>query len=65
MAGTILFTKVDRRIRGNRHLLDKLKAFNVPGRLILGVIPNNEAVSYAHHFHQRIFTYDLQSHAAR
>lgn len=61
----ILVTKMDRRIRGHRHLLDELKAHNVLGRLLLGVIPNNEAVSYAHHHHQCIFTYDPQAPASK
>lgn len=44
----ILVTKMDSRIRGHKHLLDELKAHSVLGKLLLGVIPANEAVSYAH-----------------
>ena len=42
---------------GHNQLLDELKAHSVLGKLLLGVIPANEAVSYAHHQHQSLFTY--------
>lgn len=35
------------------------------GKLVLGVIPVNEAVSYAHHNHQSLFHYDPRSSASR
>ncbi len=61
----ILVTKLDMRVRGHRHLLDELKAHIVMGKLLCGVIPANEAVSYAHHNHQSIFAYDPQCPASK
>jgi chromosome partitioning protein len=61
----ILVTKMDSRIRGHKHLLDELKAHSVLGKLLLGVIPANEAVSYAHHHHQSLFSYSPKSAASR
>ncbi len=61
----ILVTKMDSRIRGHNHLLDELKAHPVLGKLMLGVIPSNEAVSYAHHQHQSLFTYSPKSAASK
>ncbi len=61
----ILVTKMDSRIRGHNHLLDELKAHGVLGKLLLGVIPANEAVSYAHHHHQSLFTYSPKCAASK
>ena len=61
----LLVTKMDHRIRGHRHLLDELKAHPVLGKLLLGVIPVNEAVSYAHANHQSLFQYDPRSSASK
>lgn len=61
----ILVTKMDSRIRGHNHLLDELKAHSVLGKLLLGVIPANEAVSYAHHHHQSLFAYSPKSAASK
>jgi chromosome partitioning protein len=61
----ILVTKMDTRIRGHNHLLDELKAHSVLGKLLIGVIPANEAVSYAHHNHQSIFNYDPKAPASK
>jgi cellulose biosynthesis protein BcsQ len=61
----ILVTKLDMRVRGHKHLLEELKAHSVLGKLICGVIPANEAVSYAHHNHQSIFAYDPQCPASK
>lgn len=61
----ILVTKMDSRIRGHKHLLDELKAHSVLGKLLIGVIPANEAVSYAHHQHQSIFSYSPKSAASK
>ncbi len=61
----ILVTKMDSRIRGHNHLLDELKAHGIVGKLLLGVIPANEAVSYAHHHHQSLFTYSPKSAASK
>jgi chromosome partitioning protein len=61
----LLVTKMDNRIRGHNHLLEELKTHPVLGKLLLGVIPANEAVSYAHRNHQSIFSYDPRASASR
>ena len=61
----ILVTKMDKRVRGHNHLLDELKAHSVLGKLLIGVIPANEAVSYAHHNHLSVFNYDPKAPASR
>jgi chromosome partitioning protein len=61
----ILVTKMDRRIRGHNHLLDELKGHSVLGKFLIGVIPANEAVSYAHHNHLSVFHYDPKAPASR
>jgi chromosome partitioning protein len=61
----LLVTKMDTRVRGHNHLLAELKAHPVLGKLLLGVIPQNEAVSYAHRDHQSLFTYDPRASASK
>jgi cellulose biosynthesis protein BcsQ len=61
----IVVTKMNSRIRGHNHLLDELKTHSVLGKLVIGVIPANEAVSYAHHNHLSIFSYDPKAPASR
>ncbi len=61
----ILVTKMDRRVRGHTRLLDELKTHPVLGKLLIGIIPANEAVSYAHQNHQSIFNYDAGSPASK
>ena len=56
---------MDCRIKGHTQLLEALKNHSVLGKLICGVIPANEAVSYAHNNHQSIFNYDPKSPASR
>ncbi|HEX2621496.1 MAG TPA: ParA family protein [Phototrophicaceae bacterium] len=63
--GGILVTKMDTRVKGHNHLLDELKAHNVLGKLLCGVIPANEAVSYAHRDHQSVFNYDPKAPASK
>ena len=63
--GGILVTKLDTRVRGHRHLLDELKNHNVLGKMLCGVIPANEAVSYAHRDHQNVFSYDPKAPASK
>src|SRR5215211_2588621 len=60
----LLVTKMDSRIRGHNHLLEELKSHSVLGQLLIGVIPANEAVSYAHHGHQSLFSYDPKASAS-
>ena len=61
----ILVTKMDKRVKGHNHLLDELKGHTVLGRLLCGVIPANEAVSYAHRNHLSVFNYDPQASASK
>lgn len=61
----IIVTKMDSRIKGHNHLLDELKGHNILGRLLCGVIPANEAVSYAHRSHMSIFSYAPKAPASR
>lgn len=61
----ILVTKMDSRVKGHNHLLDELKGHNILGRLLCGVIPANEAVSYAHREHLSIFSHDPKAPASR
>jgi chromosome partitioning protein len=61
----ILVTKMDSRVRGHNHLLDELKSHSILGKLLIGVIPANEAVSYAHHDHLSVFNYDPKAPASR
>jgi chromosome partitioning protein len=61
----LLVTKMDTRVRGHNHLLAELKTHPVLGKLLLGVIPQNEAVSYAHRDHQSLFTYDPRASASK
>lgn len=61
----ILVTKMNTRVRGHNHLLNELKTHNVLGKLLIGVIPANEAVSYSHQNHQSIFDYDPNAAASK
>jgi len=61
----IVITKMDSRIKGHIQLLDDLKSHPVLGKLICGVIPANEAVSYAHNNHQSVFSYDPKASASK
>ncbi len=53
------------RIRGHNHLLEELKGHSVLGKLVLGVVPANEAVSYAHQNHQSLFHHDPKAPASK
>jgi chromosome partitioning protein len=61
----IVVTKMDTRVKGHNHLLEELKSHSILGKLVLGVIPANEAVSYAHANHQSIFSYDPKAPASQ
>jgi chromosome partitioning protein len=61
----IVVTKMDKRVRGHHHLLEELKSHPQLNQLLLGVIPMNEAVSYAHRGHTSIFAYDPKASASR
>lgn len=63
--GGIVITKMDRRVKGHTQLLEDLQGHPVLGKLICGVIPANEAVSYAHNSHQSVFAYDPKASASR
>jgi chromosome partitioning protein len=53
----ILVTKMDARVRGQHHLLNEIKGHSVLGKLLVGVVPVNEAVSYAHSSHLSVLHY--------
>ncbi|MBZ0278533.1 MAG: ParA family protein [Anaerolineae bacterium] len=61
----ILVTKMNSRIRGHNHLLNELRGHTVLGKLLVGVIPSNEAVSYAHQNHLSVFSYDPKAPASK
>ena len=61
----ILVTKMDKRVRGHHHLLNEIKSHPMLGKLLMGIIPMNEAVSYAHRSHRSIFAYDPQAAASQ
>jgi chromosome partitioning protein len=61
----VLVTKMDGRVRGHKDLLDELQAHSVLGNLLCGVVPQNEAVSYSHHNHMSVFSYDPKATASR
>lgn len=63
--GGILVTKMDKRVKGHKHLLEEIKAHKTLGRLLCGVIPMNEAVSYAHRSHRSIFNYEPKAPASQ
>lgn len=46
-------------------MLNELKAHPILGKLLLGVIPMNETVSYAYKAHRNVFAYDPRSAASR
>ncbi|MEL6403350.1 MAG: ParA family protein [Chloroflexota bacterium] len=62
--GGILITKMDGRIRGHREMVHTLRQHPQLGKLIVGIIPVNEAVSYSHHAQKSIFQYDQHCSAA-
>jgi len=61
----LLVTKMDKRVRGHRHLLDELKGHPILSKLLCGVVPMNEAISYAHRNHQSVFAYDPKATASK
>jgi chromosome partitioning protein len=56
--GGVIVTKMDNRVRGHKDLLEDLTGNNTLSKLLLGVIPQNEAVSYAHHNHMSVLDYN-------
>jgi chromosome partitioning protein len=60
----ILVTKMDKRVKGHHHLLNELKSHPMLGKLLMGVIPMNEAVSYAHAQHMSVLSYDPRATAS-
>jgi chromosome partitioning protein len=60
----ILVTKMDRRIKGHIDSLENLKSHESLGKLVYGIIPSNEAVSYAHAQHMSVLSYDPRAAAS-
>ncbi len=54
----VIVTKMDNRVRGHKDLLEDLTTNSVLSKLLLGIIPQNEAVSYAHHNHMSVLDYN-------
>jgi chromosome partitioning protein len=63
--GGVVVTKMNPRVRGHQHLVEQIKQNPTLSNLLLAVIPANEAVSYAHHKHQSLFTYDPSAAASK
>jgi chromosome partitioning protein len=61
----LLVTKMDKRVKGHHNMLDELKAHPTLSKLLCGVIPMNEAVSYAHRSHQSVFAHDPKASASQ
>ncbi|MEO1443160.1 MAG: ParA family protein [Chloroflexota bacterium] len=61
----VLVTKMDSRVRGHKDLLEELEGHPVLGQMLCGVVPQNEAVSYSHHNHMSVFSYDPKASASR
>ena len=60
----ILVTKMDRRIRGHIESVKNLRAHESLGKLVYGIIPSNEAVSYAHEQHISVMSYNPRASAS-
>ena len=60
----VLVTKMDKRVRGHHNMINDLKAHPMLGKLLCGVIPMNEAVSYAHRYHRSVFMQDPKAPAS-
>lgn len=52
-------------MRGHHNMLNELKAHPMLGKLLLGIIPMNEAVSYAHRYHKSIYMQDPKAPASK
>ncbi|MEO0562917.1 MAG: ParA family protein [Chloroflexota bacterium] len=61
----VLVTKMDQRVRGHHNMLNELKSHPTLSKLLCGIIPMNEAVSYAHRHHQSVFTRDPKATASQ
>ena len=61
----ILVTKLDKRVRGHRQAIEEIRSHSTLNRLLCGVIPMNEAISYAHRNHQSIYSYDPGAAASK
>jgi chromosome partitioning protein len=61
----ILVTKMDKRIKGHLESLQSLQEHQALGNLLCGVIPANEAVSYAHSQHTSVLNYDPHASASK
>jgi len=60
----VVITQMDRRITGHAEMIEVIRTHPELGPLMLGVIPQNEAVSYSHHAQQSLFDYDPKCAAA-
>lgn len=63
--GGIIGTKYDGRVSGHQERLAALENHPDLGQLLLGVIPVNESISYAHERHMSIYQHDPRASAAQ
>jgi chromosome partitioning protein len=61
----ILVTKMDKRIKGHLDSVQSLQEHQALGKLLYGVIPANEAVSYARSQHSSVLNYDPNASASK
>jgi chromosome partitioning protein len=61
----ILLTKVDKRIRGHKNAVSDLKGDPSVGKLMAGVIPANEDISYSHANHMSVMQYNPRAKASQ
>jgi chromosome partitioning protein len=61
----ILVTKMDKRIKGHTDALQMLQESADLGPLLYGIVPANEAVSYAHAQHTSVLAYDPHASASK
>lgn len=60
----VLVTKLDKRSSGQMKMYEGYNTHPTIGRLMLGAVPANEAVKYAHGEHMSVFDYDPQCAAS-
>jgi chromosome partitioning protein len=61
----IIVTKMDKRIKGHLDSVQSLQEHQALGSLLYGIVPANEAVSYAHSQHSSVLSYDPHASASK
>jgi len=62
--GGILVTKMDKRIRGHQNAVNTLQSHETLSKLVCGIIPANEDISYAHANHMSVMEYNPKASAS-